>query len=482
VKSTLIKSLSQIEFPIIDRRILTTGFSIVFTSLILAVLVLTLGLKSFPLAFFVCLILPWLIKNPFRLFIWLIITWPILTLFVRIPLPAGIPDITYDRILILLIVTVVILEALLSKRRLMKVTLLDFLIIIYVFAQLFDRVYVIWFGGLGDSDLIGVLNIFIIPIALYWAAKNIISTKEQLRWVLYALVISSILVCFTGLIEQAVGTRIFKTSLELGGYEVVYQWEDAQGGLRAAGALGNPAIYGAFLGMGCLAGLSLLSIQKRKSIQLVILAILALLLYGVLASFTRSAWVSVFIILFIAQFLLNDIWKKTLPIFTLGAISLIFFGNFVPASSKIIQRALNTKTIAQRYDLFSIGLQHFFEKPIYGWGSGALNHFDISIAGEISHNIYLTFLVDGGVVLFLSFVIIIGYLLLRSIHIFRMTQKGSLERNMLVVMMGGIMIYLISGLALELRYFSYFNSLFWIFAGVIDCLEIKFCSVRIVNE
>jgi O-antigen ligase len=454
---------------------------IILAGLIQAIAILVLNIKSFPLVFFVLLILPWLIKKPFRLFIWLIITWPILTLFVRIPLPAGIPDFSYDRALILLLICIVIIEALLSKMSLMKITPLDILMIIYVIAQLIDRLYVLWFGGLGDSDLTGFLNVFLIPIALYWTAKNFTTTKRQLKWLLYALVIAALLVCLTGLYEQAIGTRIFKTSLELGGYEVVYQWEDPQGGLRAAGALGNPAIYGAFLGMGSLAGLSLLSLENRKTNRIALIATILLLLYGVLASFTRSAWISVAIVLFVAQFLINDIWKKTLPFITSCGIGLFFIWNFIPSSSKIIQRALNTKTITQRYDLFSIGLQRFVEKPVWGWGSGALNYFDLSIAGEVSHNIYLTLLVDGGLILFISFALLISYLLIRSIKIFQLTLKGSIERNILIVMVGGIIIYLMSGLALELRYFSYFNSLFWIFAGIVDCLGVRFCTEKKVN-
>jgi O-antigen ligase len=444
----------------------------------LALLVLTLGLKSFPIVFFVFLLLPWLIQNPYRLFIWLIITWPILTLFVRIPLPAGIPDFSYDRALILLLLSVVILEAIFWKRRLLKVTLLDILIIIYAIAQIITRLHVIWFGGLGDPDINGFLNVVVIPIALYWTVKNILVSKEHLTWLLYALVIASLLVCLTGLYEQAVGTRIFKTSLELGGYEVAYQWKDAQGRLRAAGALGNPAIYGAFLGMGCLAGLGLLSLEKRRPIQVALLASIGILLCGVLASYTRSAWLSVVIVMFVALFLLNDLWKKTIPFIILGVVLIINVWNILPDSSNIIQRALTTKTITQRFTLFTIGLPRFVEKPILGWGSGALNYFDLAVAGEVSHNTYLTLLVDGGLILFFSFVAVVGYVLLRSVNIYQITKKGSIERTVLVVMAGSIMIYLLSGLALELRYFSYFNSLFWICAGVIDCLGEKYCCMR----
>jgi O-antigen ligase len=477
VRSFLSEVFSHIDIPNFRLKDFAYLIFIVIASLIIALLILTMGIKSLPIVFFVLLVLPWLIKNPFRIFIWLIITWPILTLFIRIPLPAGIPDFSYDRVLILLLLIVVILEALLSKRRLMKVTHLDVLIIIYVIVQIITRLHVIWFGGEGDADINGFLSVILIPIALYWTVKNLLESKEDLKWLLYALLIASFLVCLTGLFEQALGTRIFKTSLELGGYEVAYQWQDAQGGLRAAGALGNPAIYGAFLGMGCLAGISLLSLEKRRPIQIALLATIGILLFGVLASFTRSAWLSVVIVLFFAQFFIHDLWKKTLPIIIVSVSILVTIWNLVPDSSKIIQRALTTKTISQRFELFSIGFPRFMEKPILGWGAGALNVFNMVAEGDTSHNMYLTFMVDGGVVLFISFCAVIGYLLIRAIRIYGKTEKGSLERNVLITIMGSILIFLLSGLALELRYFGYFNSVFWICAGVIDCLGEKYCTI-----
>lgn len=444
--------------------------------LILAPLVLITGPKSLPIVIFLLFLLPWFLQDIFRLFIWLIVTWPILALFVRIPLPAGIPDLGYDRVLVLLLLCIIIIEALLSKRQLMKVTPLDILVIAYVMAQISSRLFVLWFGGVGSPDLNGFLDIILMPVLLYWMAKNLLVSREHLKWFLYALVIASLLICPTGLYEQAVGMRIFRTSVSLGGSEVTYQWQDAQGGLRAAGALANPAIYGAVLGMGSLACICCLSLLKRKLTQAALLATIGVLLYGVFASYTRSAWLSVFVVLFAAQFFVNDLWKKTLPILMLGLLFLVLVWNILPDSSSIVQRALTTKTITQRADLNYIGWERFLEKPFMGWGSGALNTFDMMGAGDTSHNTYLTFLVDGGVFLFFSFSAVVGYILIRSIRIYRMIEKNRLERNVLVAMIGNLLIFLLVGQALELRYFGYFNALFWICAGVVDSLGTRYSS------
>ena len=334
----------------------------------LGLLVLVLGPITLPIVFFVLLLFPWLLQDVFRLFIWLIVTWPILALFVRIPLPAGIPDLGYDRVLVLLLLCVITTEALLSKRQLMKVTPLDILVMAYVLAQISNRLFVIWFGGVGNPDLNGFLDVILVPVLLYWMTKNLLVSRAHLKWFLYALVIASLLICLTGLYEQTVGVRIFKASLSLGGSEVDYQWQDAQGRLRAAGALANPAIYGAFLGIGSLAGICYLPLVKRKLTQAVILAIIGVLLYGVFASYTRSAWLSVFFVLFAAQFFVNNLWKRTLPILCSGLLLAVLIWNILPNSSIIVERALTTKTITQRFDLNHVAWERFSGKAVLGVG------------------------------------------------------------------------------------------------------------------
>jgi O-antigen ligase len=441
----------------------------ILAGLITALLILALGPIMLPVIFSIFFFLPWLMQDVFRLFIWLIVTWPILTLFLRIQLPAGIPDISYDRALVLLLLCIVIVETLLSKRRLKKITPLDILILLYFVAQLSSRLFVLWFEGIGKPNLNGLLDIVLIPLILYWVAKNLIASRTHLKWFLYALVIASLLICLTGLYEQASGRRVFAVSSTLGGWETHYYWQDV-GGLRAAGALGNPAIYGATLGMGILAGICSLAHIKRKLIQATFVVTIGVLSYGLFASFTRSAWLSVFIVLFIAQFFVNGLWKRTLPIFVLGLVLLVLIWAKLPSSSTIVSRAMTTRTITPRLEVTQLGWERFLEKPLLGWGSGALDTLGVMQVITSSHNIFLSFLVDGGLFLFLSFLAVVSYLLNRAIRVYEMTAKSSLEGNVLVAMMGNILIFLLSGLALELHYFGYFNALFWISAGVIDRL------------
>jgi hypothetical protein len=46
--------------------------------------------------------------------------------------------------------------------------------------------------------------------------------------------------------------------------------------------------------------------------------------------------------------------------------------------------------------------------------------------------------------------------------------KCSFERSVAVSMVGFVIVYLLSGMSLELRYFGFFNGLFWIAGATIE--------------
>ena len=134
-----------------ERLGLFIGLSLLLGS-ILALLPILFGPITLPIVFFMFLILPWLIQDAFKLFIWMIVTWPLLYVFVQVPLPAGVPDLTYGRAMVLLLVCVVILEVLILKRQLIKLTTLDILALVYVFAQLISHLFVNWLSFGTDTQ------------------------------------------------------------------------------------------------------------------------------------------------------------------------------------------------------------------------------------------------------------------------------------------------------------------------------------------
>jgi O-antigen ligase len=401
------------------------------------------------------------------------VTWPVLTLYARVSLPAGIPDISYERVLVPVTADIIILEGLVRKRKLQQIGMLDILVGTYVAAQLASRVVVLWFEGLGKPDLNGILDVIVLPILMYWMTKNVLVSKWHLRRLLYALILASVMIGLSGLYERALGLQEspFPITPYLIGGKLSTRFFDVPQG-RAAGLVGNPAIYGAVSGIGVLVSLCCLVHSQQQRTRVVLAATIIILLYGIFASYTRSAWVSVAVALFIAQFFMKDLWKRTLPIYAMGILFLVLGWNALESSPVVASRILNPHNMDFRLAFVPLAWQQFLEKPVLGWGSGALDYFGFTYYQDSSHNIFLTLLVDGGLVLFLSFVVVIIYLFSRALRVYRLLPQ--FERSVLAAMIGSVMIYLLSGMALELRYFGYFNALFWIVVGVIDKLKDPF--------
>lgn len=467
------KSLSGILLPRKEaRRPRSVDVSSVvlplIVGLILALLTFKLGPLAVPIVVFLFLILPWLVQDPFRLFAWLIVTWPVLTLYARIPLPAGIPDISYERVLVPLTLSIIILAGLAFKRRLPQIGMLDILASAYAAAQFSSRVAVLWFGGLGTPDLNGLLDVIVLPIMMYWMTKNLLVSRWHLKWLLYSIIVASVIICLTGLYEQALGTPQSPFPINDSLPHGMRSMDMPRG--RAQGVVVNPAIYGAIMGLGMLASLCCLVHVQNKT-RAVLTATIFLLLYGLFASYTRSAWISSGITLLVGSFFVKDLWKKTLPISMLGVLAVISKWSDLAENPIVARRFLSTENLAYRAKLAEVAWNQFSKRPLEGWGAGALDAFTWAQLRDASHNTFLTLLVDGGLLLFLSFLVLCLYVLLISIRVYKLMQRDSLERHVLTAMVGSIVIYLVSGMALELRYFPYFCALFWIAIGTIDAVR-----------
>jgi len=447
----------------------------VLTGLILALLVHYLGLLSLPIVFFLVVIFPWLFRDTFRLYIWLIVTWPILALYARIPLPAGIPDLSYERVMVIILLIFLILDGFINPKKQLKFGWLTFFASILIVAQVGTSMHVILFGGIGSPSFDVIINSVLVPIGMYWITKNVILSRRHLTGFVYAVIFASLLICFTGLIDQVVGSEksIFAPPAELGFAEDSFErYMDVPGG-RAGGVMGNPGIYGAVLGVGILTSISYVPHASERRTRIFLVASALILLIGVFASYTRQAWLAVALTLFLAQFFIRDMWKKFLPLFTL---QLVIIGGILANSSLLDSRVLNPHNVNTRVDLSKLAWKLFLEKPLFGWGAGAMSTIGLQRLGLPSHNTFLSLLVDGGLILFFSFLIVLLYISFRIIQVYRQTEKNSLGRSVLVAMSGFILIFVMSGMARELRYFGYFNTMFWICAGVIDNLAEGYVS------
>lgn len=441
-----------------------------------AAMVLKLGLLGLGAVIALCL-LPWFMRQPFRLYLWLLATWPVLSLYLHIPLPAGMPDLNYERVIVLLIVAFVLVPALVRREN-AGVPTLNRWVWVYIAAQTLSYSRRQFWGGPSAPDVVILLNSVLVPITLYWLTKVFITSRARLKQVLYALIIAGVVVSVSGLYERTLDLRESPFPISTGTASGE-RYLDVPGG-RAAGVAGNPAIYGALAGMGLLASLGCYAHIKQTRHKLLLAPAIALLSYSIFVSFTRSAWLAALAGIAIAQFSVKGLSSALIRLALLGLLAaalLVIAGiDLQLIDQQTLQnRVLQSQNVSGRIDRIVYAWEQFIKQPALGWGAGALD----ALTGRrfpqggfnTSHSTYLTLLVDGGLVLFAGFMALIAHWGIQTVQIYRQSLAQSWERSAVGVIVGCMAIYLISGFALELKLFGYLNALFWIAGAALERLQ-----------
>lgn len=444
------------------------AFSIA-VALVLAALILWLGWKALGIVLALTLLVAVpALRDPFNIFRIFVVTWPVLSYYIRFPLPAGIPDINYERVLGVLLVVIVVARGLWTRSGFPRLALTDGLVLVYALLELYGRVIHPYTPDSILKLLLSYSNSIALPLIAYWLARILVNSRPRLYQWLETVVLGAFLVGLTGMYDYLTGHGMPEF---LPGGQPWRELEIANGdvpGVRAAGAISNPGQFGALMGMGLLAALGRLAHPASPAKRILLWLSVPFLAAAVFFSLTRGAWVAVVTTLFVAQFFIPGLWKKILPLSWAGVVLLVVFWAQVTASSIYQNRVTYTGTVETREELAQLGWELIQRRPVLGWGFGAFDALAEGSVGAPSHNIYLTFWVDGGITLLVSFLMFSGWVLWRAARAFPRLPKASIERTTLVVMSGLFLIYLLKGMSGAFHSAPYLAALVFMSAGVIE--------------
>jgi len=434
----------------------------------LALATLSLGPLTIP-AIVALVLLPWFLSEPLRLYVLLLVTWPVATLYVNIPLPAGIPDLRYERLVVLAIIGILVVGSLAGKRSLTGVPIS---VAVLVGLQLAWYFYHAASGGVADAGLSILISSTVLPVSLYWLTRELITDRAAMQVLLKTLLVVGLIVAFTGFYERMLGGVYSPFPVETGTASGA-RYLGVPGG-RAAGVFGNPAIYGAVLAAALLAARALFVETRHR----VMVGLAGLVLgYGVFVSYTRSAWLAAVAAGLVAILVTTDVIRQLGRLLAaaavLGIVVIALLPGLIGQNEALRDRILETDNVSGRIDRALYSWNLFLENAATGLGPDSL---DKSIAFEFasegkgftsSHNTYLTMLVDGGAAVFAAAIAVFTSFMVGAYRVYRATSPGSPARYALAAMLGTIVAVVTSGMALELKYFAFFNSLYWIAGATI---------------
>jgi O-antigen ligase len=252
-----------------------------------------------------------------------------------------------------------------------------------------------------------------------------------------------------------------------------YLWR--VGEARSVATLNNPAVLGAFLGMGIMLAVAVLVWQGPPRLRTAAVAAIALGLPGVYFTLTRAPIIAtiVGILLILASRPSTRVLAAACCIVAVVLLSLSW-GN-ITSSTVYRNRVTNSGNVEVRFALERWSWKLIKQKPVFGWG---YNSFDKAKAqagltaedratfgtASTSHNSYLTVLVEYGVLGFLLLAIPwIGILWRGLIDALRDREA----RWLTVGSIGAIFVFVFANNAGDFRYFSFVPAVAWALLGLL---------------
>ncbi len=397
---------------------------------------------------------------------------------------AGFVMMSIDRIFVVLLAGMYVLHRRLDKTEPKLLTPLDY--VLFAFVGLIAASAIIqkavgngFEGAPGAKNpapvIIHMINGYLIPLVIYWVARQAKIKEPDLRKMLAAAICFGVYLAATGLLEF------------FGQWEFVFPKyiADPTVGLhfgRARGPMVQSVSYGLYLGICWLMALAWSERLGRWG-QLGVVLLSPLFLAGVYCTHTRSVWMGVALgALIVLCTTLRGAWR----VLVLGSI--VTAGLMVAATNweRIVSlergdnSAANTRESAQLRKSFAyVSWQMFLDRPLLGVGFGQFAREKIPYLDDRTvdlrlepirdwshHNTFLSLLTEEGAIGLLLFVILLLGWVFRAIRLRRDGWADPAARTQAVVFLAALGVYAFQLMFHDVTFSPLDNSLIFFLAGI----------------
>ncbi len=267
-------------------------------------------------------------------------------------------------------------------------------------------------------------------------------------------------------------------TIELGtGWNLWHDETWAIGGQpRSIATLANPAVTGAFIGVGMVIALAVLCWRGPASLHRLAVVMLVVGLPGLYATKTRGPILATAIVSGLCLLLSSRGRLVGVGVSALIALTLVLFWPQIRASSVYTSRFDQKQNVQERLVLQEVSIKLAEKRPILGWGYDSFDRvkYDVPVASPsipleevlktTSHDTFLTIMVEFGAVGLLLFVVPWVVIIVRAL---RAARAPSARRWFLVAGVGSILVIAINGGTLDYRFFSFIPMVAWLFLGLL---------------
>ncbi len=361
------------------------------------------------------------------LLIW-IVTQPLLDAYANISLGASIPDLSPTRICIAFLTSLMLLRSAIGLFKLASFTWTDGVALLFIYGLSLSALAVTE----GWRSLQVSFDQQIAAVLVYFLAKNLVRSRNDIGKVLAALVILGAFVGAYAIYEQTTGHVLLPVATH---GRVVY----GDSGLRILrGLLGHPHHFGRILGVALPVTFYLFFKERRLAMRVLYMLILAVMMIGMYLTFRRTAWIAALTSFFLIQLFYPQFRRWFLVLVTVTSVALYFnWDAFEDSAVSTRVQSGDTATLNGRTEGWDYAIELWGRQPITGHGYGQFTRIaraegrrDTAVESQ-----YFNILVSTGLVGFVPYIALLVLLPLSFIPLFRQTHDLS-ARWMAVVYWG----------------------------------------------
>jgi len=321
---------------------------------------------------------------------------------------------------------------------------------------------------------------FFMPAAMYWIARQTAWTSTSAGWVFGSLGVFGVYLALTAVAE----TRGI-TSLVFPRYITSIEFTEFYG--RGRGPLLNPAGNGLLQTLGLCAALMLWPRLNRRG-QLILLALVPVMAYGIYCTYTRSAWMGAGLALLVVVGLSTPRgWRGAVVGTALVGSLLVTAASWEQLLAFKRDKDLTAEDAAEsaklRPILATVAWNMFLDRPLLGCGFGQyiqeskpyLSDRSVDLPLEkarpyVQHNVLLALLTETGLLGVTVFVALLASWTHAAWRLWRATAAPLWVRQTGLLFLAFVSAYLTNGMFQDVSIIPMINMLLFFLAGAVMAL------------
>ncbi|MDP8230594.1 MAG: O-antigen ligase family protein [Candidatus Gorgyraea atricola] len=398
------------------------------------------------------------------------------------------PAISMERILFAFLIGIFIIEVFSGKLKISRFTGIEYVMLLFC---LFALISMFWTGSLiragGKLNIGQLLTGYIFPFSMFFISKNVYdNAKKREGFIKFVMLIGLYLVCTAFLEHFHINRLIWPRYILDPSFGIHFE--------RARGPFVQGAVNGTVLGFVLVSSFYFLLHRNKRDLWRTCSRVLLILSpIAIFFTYTRAAWVGALagfslILLFILK---QGKKMSTLVIIILCIGIFIGLGFFLDDSvvSLSSERAFDESPVHDRLNLYIAMINMFKEHPILGVGFGKFTEFSknyfknvdgihFQAVGLSGHDSFAGVLAEMGILGF-SLIASVYLLILRSsIRLYKNLKKDAKDTQLVIVFWAFMIVFIVNSVFIEMKFFEFVSSMFFVFAGIICAWERNYAAAR----